>query len=264
MYKVVAFYKFQNIDPLEIKKALEPFLENIKGTVILANEGINGTVSGTEEDIIKYAQQLEILFPGASIKFSYADKSPFYRLKIKLKKEIVTLRALEADPSKHVGEYIEPKDWNQLISDPEVICIDTRNDYEIKMGTFKGAIDPKTRCFVEFKDYVEKELKGKENQKIAMWCTGGIRCEKASAYLLSHGFKHVYHLKGGILKYLEETPKEKSLWEGECFVFDQRVGIEHQLSLGNFKMCFGCRMPLSQEDLKSLQYEYKHQDCRLR
>ena len=166
----------------------------------------------------------------------------------------MTLRAPEADPTKQVGTYLNWKEWNELISDPNILCIDTRNDYEVKIGTFKGATDPKTQVFTQFKEYVET-LKGRENEKIAMMCTGGIRCEKASAYMLAHGFKHVYHLKGGILQYLEDVPEGESLWEGECFVFDQRVGVGHGVEKGGYHMCFGCRMPLSDEELKSHHYE---------
>ncbi|USO02797.1 MAG: rhodanese-related sulfurtransferase [Alphaproteobacteria bacterium] len=254
-HKIVAFYKFQAIQPEEIKAALMPYLKNIKGTVLLAREGINGTVSGPDEDIDRYGEKLKELFPGLSIKFSYKEgQTPFYRLKVRFKKEIVTLRAPEADPCQYVGEYVEPKDWNKLISDPDVICIDTRNDYEVKMGTFKGAINPKTEKFTEIKDYVAQNCKDKE-QKIAMVCTGGIRCERSTAYMKALGFKHVYHLNGGILKYLEDVEEKDSLWEGECFVFDHRIGVKHGLKQGDYQMCYGCRMPLSQEEMQVPEYE---------
>ena len=255
-HKIVTFYKFQSIDQKQIRDALMPYLKNIKGTVLLAEEGINGTVSGSEKDIDIYVAKLQDIFPGISIKFSYVKgKTPFYRLKVRFKKEIVTLRAENIDPSQHAGTYVESKDWNALIQDPRVICIDTRNDYEVKIGTFKGALNPKTEKFTEIKAYVEKNLKDKKEAKIAMFCTSGMRCEKSTAYLKYLGFKEVYHLKGGILKYLEEMNKEESLWEGDCFVFDQRISVTHGLAKGDYQMCYGCRMPLSKTDLQSSDYE---------
>jgi len=180
---------------------------------------------------------------------------PFYRTRVKLKKEIVTMGVEGIDPNHVVGTYVEPKDWNALISDPDVTLIDTRNDYETKIGTFKNALDPHTDSFRQFPDYVKKELDPKTNKKVAMFCTGGIRCEKSTAYLKELGYEEVFHLQGGILKYLEEVPEEESLWQGECFVFDNRVSVNHQLEKGKYDMCHGCRLPISDEDKKSPHYQ---------
>ncbi len=195
---------------------------NIKGILLLAPEGINGTIAGSRESIDTLLGTLknDERFSKLAHKESFTDKMPFFRLKVRLKSEIVTMRMPEANPSKIVGTYVDPKDWNTLISDPDVVVLDTRNDYEVKIGTFKRALNPKTDVFVEFPNYVRQNLDVTQNKKVAMFCTGGIRCEKASAFMKHEGFEEVYHLKGGILKYLEEVPKEESLWEGECFVFD--------------------------------------------
>jgi UPF0176 protein len=187
-------------------------------------------------------------------KESFADEHPFYRMKVKLKKEIVTLGVLGVSPTKKVGTYVKPEDWNALISDHNVILIDTRNDYEVDIGTFKGAIDPKTTTFREFPDYVAKHFDKTKHKKVAMFCTGGIRCEKASSYMMDQGFEEVYHLQGGILKYLETVPEAESMWEGECFVFDQRVAVKHNLEVGEFDQCYACRHPLSPIEMKSTQY----------
>jgi UPF0176 protein len=227
---------------------------------LLADEGINGTLAGPEKFILELLYYLkndpifEGNFKNLAHKESWSDKSPFYRMKVKLKKEIVTLGVRGVSPTKIVGKYVKPKDWNSIISDPEVILIDTRNDYEFEIGTFKNALNPKTKNFREFPGYVNSHLNPKKNKKIAMFCTGGIRCEKASSYMMSMGFNDVYHLEGGILKYLEEVKAEESLWQGECFVFDQRVAIKHGLEVGDYDQCYACRYPLSREDVKSHNY----------
>jgi UPF0176 protein len=258
-FLTVALYKFVSLPDYE--KLQKPLLDfciahNIKGTLLLALEGINGTIAGTPEDIhavLNYLRQ-DIRFSDLEHKESYADSHPFYRMKVKLKKEIVTMGVEGINPNNVVGTYVKPEDWNALISDPDVILLDTRNDYETHIGTFKGAIDPKTTTFREFPQFVAQNLDKTKNKKVAMFCTGGIRCEKASSFMKEQGFEEVYHLQGGILKYLETVPEAESLWEGECFVFDQRVGVKHGLTVGDHDQCYACRMPLSQEELKSDQY----------
>jgi len=256
-YKVMAIYKFASLPDAEaIKSPLAQFCcsRGIKGTLILAPEGINGTVAGSPETIDALADFLFDSGPfgrrllGAETKYSFADSAPFLRMKVRLKPEIVTLRAPEADPSKTVGTYVEPEDWNALIDRNDVVLVDTRNDYEVGLGTFQRALDPKTASFVEFKDYVAKNLDPARDKKVAMFCTGGIRCEKASSYLLSQGFEEVFHLKGGILKYLEVTPEKDSRFDGECFVFDERVSVGHGLELGTATLCRACRHPLTEAD----------------
>ena len=210
----------------------------LKGTIILAEEGINSTCSGSSEaidstlDIIKSDKR----FKAMEVKYSYADFCPFPKFKVKKKKEIVTFNQSVANPMDDVGEYLEPQDWNAVISDPDVITIDTRNDYEVKVGKFKGAINPKTDDFTSFSEFVDSQLVQHKDKKIAMYCTGGIRCERSTAYLKKKGFKEVFHLKGGILKYLESVPKEKSLWQGDCFVFDYRVAVNHDLKPALWKI----------------------------
>jgi UPF0176 protein len=230
---------------------------DIKGTVLLANEGINGTVAGPEKSILELLEHLknDSLFEGnfknLSHKESWSDKHPFYRMKVKLKKEIVTLGVPGISPTKVVGKYVKPQDWNAIISDPEVVLIDTRNDYEYAIGSFKNAINPETQTFREFPEFIKTHFDPKKHKKVAMFCTGGIRCEKASSFMMSEGFDEVYHLEGGILKYLEEVNPQESLWQGECFVFDQRVAIKHGLEVGNYDQCYACRYPLSKDDMKS-------------
>lgn len=250
-YKVLAYYAFASLpDCAELKPLLAQFCcaRRIKGTFILAPEGINGTVAGTGAAI---GQLLDWLangdiwsgrLAGAEAKFSEAAEMPFYRMKVRLKPEIVTLRAPEADPSRRVGTYVAPRDWNALITRNDVTVIDTRNDYEVALGTFEKARDPQTKSFTEFKDYVAT-LDPAQHPKVAMFCTGGIRCEKASAYMLEKGFKEVFHLKGGILRYLEEVPATESRFAGECFVFDERVSLKHGLEQGSARLCRSCRQP---------------------
>lgn len=263
MYKVVALYKFVSLpDFAQLQAEISDFChaEGIRGTLLLAPEGINGTVAGMPEAIDKLIHWLENgnifggRLRGAEIKYSEADEMPFYRMKVRLKKEIVTLKAPEADPNKQVGTYVAAEDWNDVISQEDMVLVDTRNDYEYGIGTFEGALNPKTETFTEFKDYVEKHLDPEKNKKVAMFCTGGIRCEKASSYLLAHGFEEVFHLKGGILKYLETVPEAESKWNGECFVFDERVSVGHGLKQGEAQLCRACRHPLMPEELLSKDY----------
>lgn len=257
---VAALYHFVSLpDFRELQKPLLDFCleHDIRGTLLLAEEGINGTIAGTRASIDALLAYLRTdqRFAKLGHKESYTDKRPFYRMKVKLKKEIVTIGLPEVSPTKCVGEYVEPKDWNAIITDPETLLIDTRNDYEYRLGTFKGAIDPKTKSFREFPKYIEENIDAKKHKKVAMFCTGGIRCEKASSFMLSRGFEKVYHLKGGILKYLEEVPAEESQWEGECFVFDDRVAVDHSLKPGQHRMCFGCKNPISPQDIASRDYQ---------
>ena len=257
---VAALYKFATLTDFEAlqSRVLECCLANeIKGTLLLANEGINGTVAGSRGGIDALLAFLRADARLATLehKESLADEMPFYRMKVRLKKEIVTLGVPGIDPNETVGTYVAPEDWNALISDPEVVLVDTRNDYEYEIGTFRGALDPNTTSFREFPAYVQENLDPAKHKKVAMFCTGGIRCEKASAFMLAQGFEIVYHLQGGILKYLEKVPAEQSLWEGECFVFDQRVAVGHGLELGTHESCRSCRHPVSPEDKTSPKYE---------
>ncbi|EUJ10170.1 putative sulfurtransferase [Methylophilaceae bacterium 11] len=258
-YLTAALYKFVSLPNYQALQA--PILDacnqhHIKGTLLLAGEGINGTIAGAPEDIRALLAYLKSFpeFSDLEHKESYADTHPFYRMKVKLKKEIVTMGVAGVNPNDVVGTYVKPEDWNTLISDPDVILLDTRNDYEVHIGTFKGAVDPKTATFREFPEYVAQHLDKTKHKKVAMFCTGGIRCEKASSFMKQQGFEEVYHLQGGILKYLETVPKEQSMWEGECFVFDQRVAVKHGLEVGEYDQCYACRMPLSPEELESPQY----------
>lgn len=257
---VAALYKFADLDNYQdMQKPLRDVCNyhHVKGTLLLAEEGINGTIAGTREGIDAVLSHIrsDKRLTDLEYKESRASSMPFYRMKVRLKKEIVTLGVDGVDPNKQVGTYVSPEEWNQLIEDPEVVVVDTRNSYEVEIGTFKRAIDPKTESFREFPEFVEKDLLTHKGKKIAMFCTGGIRCEKASSYLLRQGFEHVYHLKGGILKYLEVVEPEKTLWEGECFVFDHRVAVTQDVAEGSYDVCFGCRYPLSLEDKKSPAYE---------
>jgi UPF0176 protein len=260
MITICALYKFTRLDDFEkIKKPLKKFMEllNVRGTLLLAREGINGTIAGEKtniEEVLAYLQSDKRL-ADISYKYSYSVKPPFNRLKVKLKKEIVTLGISDIDPTHSSGTYVKPSDWNEFINDPEVVLIDTRNNYEYEIGSFKGAINPNTETFREFPNYTKNNLEKYRNKKIAMFCTGGIRCEKSTAYLKSEGFENVYHLQGGILKYLEEVEEAESLWEGECFVFDDRVAVKHKLELGKYDQCHACRFPITEEDKKHPHYE---------
>lgn len=257
---VAALYRFVTLDDFDALR--EPLLtvcqeQGVKGTLLLAHEGINGTIAGTRAGIDAVIAWLRAddRMADLSWKESFDEAQPFYRMKVKLKREIVTMGVSDVDPNEVVGTYVKPTDWNTLISDPDVLLIDTRNDYEVEIGTFKGAVDPHTKTFREFPDYVKQNVDPARHKKVAMFCTGGIRCEKASSYMKQQGFEEVYHLEGGILKYLEEVPQEQSLWQGECFVFDNRVTVKHDLTAGSFDQCHGCRRPISDEDKQSELYE---------
>lgn len=258
---VCALYRFVTLDDYAQLRA--PLLElmaeyDIRGTLLLAREGINGTVSGDRRaiDALKGWFDKDSRLAGIESKESYHEEQPFYRSKVKLKKEIVTMGIDGIDPNDIVGTYVKAEDWNALISDPEVVLIDTRNDYEVSIGTFKGALNPRTDTFREFPEYVRLNLDPDKHRKVAMFCTGGIRCEKSTAYLKQQGFSEVYHLQGGILKYLQEVPEQESLWEGECFVFDNRVAVNHQLQRGDYEQCNACRHPVTAEDMQ--QPEFVH------
>ncbi len=259
-FRVAALYKFARLDDFETLRApLAAFCcdHGIKGTLLLAHEGINGTVAGSEEAIpvlIDHLQAIEGL-AGLEVKYSSAAQMPFHRMKVRLKREIVTMGVENIDPTNSVGTYVAPSEWNALISDADTIVIDTRNDYEVALGTFAGAVDPATSSFREFPAWVEQHRAELDGKKIAMFCTGGIRCEKATAYVRSLGFDDVFHLKGGILKYLEDVPAEQSLWQGECFVFDERVSVSHGLAEGEAELCRACRRPLTPADRLSSFYE---------
>ena len=260
MITICALYKFTRLDDFEtIQKPLKKFMEllDVRGTLLLAREGINGTIAGEKTNIEKvlYYLQSDKRLADITYKYSYSVKPPFKRLKVKLKKEIVTLGISDIDPTHSSGTYVKPGDWNELVNDPEVVLIDTRNNYEYEIGSFKGAINPNTETFREFPSYTKNNLEKYRNKKIAMFCTGGIRCEKSTAYLKSEGFENVYHLQGGILKYLEEVEEAESLWEGECFVFDDRVAVKHKLELGKYDQCHACRFPITEEDKNHPHYE---------
>lgn len=260
MIVVAALYRFTRLD--NFAELREPLLDlmlahNVRGTLLLASEGVNGTISGRREDIDTVLNWLRADARLAELdhKESLVDEHPFLRTKVKLKKEIVTMGIEGVDPTRVVGTYLSGEDWNRVISDPETLLIDTRNDYEYEVGTFAGAINPHTKTFREFPDYVREHLDPQKHKRVAMFCTGGIRCEKSTAYLKEQGFDEVYHLKGGILKYLEETPKDNSLWQGECFVFDERVTVDHDLQPGSFDQCHACRRPISEQDKLSVHYQ---------
>jgi UPF0176 protein len=258
-FTVAALYKFATLSDIASmrEEILHVCKENrIYGSLLLSKEGINGTVAGSREGIDSVLAFLRNYPPLKELehKESFADECPFYRMKVRLKREIVTIGIPEVNPNEVVGTYLNPEEWNRVISEPDTILIDTRNDYEVKIGTFKGAIDPHTKTFREFPDYVKSHFDNQKHKKVAMFCTGGIRCEKASAYMKKLGFEEVYHLRGGILKYLEDMPEEKSLWKGECFVFDQRVSVKHGLALGSYDLCPSCRQPINAEDKKSSKY----------
>ncbi|WP_445633728.1 rhodanese-related sulfurtransferase [Nostoc sp. DSM 114161] len=257
---VATLYKFVKLPDFAEKR--EPLLsycqeQGIKGTILLAEEGINGTIAGSRQaiDSVLWFLRSDPRLADLEHKESYTQTPPFERMKVRLKQEIVTLGLPEIDPNERVGTYITPQEWNDLISDPEVTVIDTRNDYEVNIGTFQGAENPQTVSFREFPDYVRQHLDPTKHKKVALFCTGGIRCEKASSFMLSQGFAEVYHLKGGILKYLEEIPPQESLWEGECFVFDERVAVSHGLEEGSYELCLCCGYPISEEDKLSPKYE---------
>ncbi|MBU2115632.1 MAG: rhodanese-related sulfurtransferase [Gammaproteobacteria bacterium] len=259
MYVVAALYKFVRLpDYITLRDTLYDNMvaNKVKGTLLLAEEGINGTICGERAgvDAVKAWLDADGRFDGMSYKESLSDELAFYRTKVKLKKEIVTMGVDGINPAHIVGTYVKGEDWNTLISDPDTILIDTRNDYEVAIGSFKNAVNPNTTTFREFPKWAADNLDKTKHKKVAMFCTGGIRCEKSTAYLKEQGFDEVYHLDGGILKYLEEMPQENSLWQGECFVFDQRVAVKHGLEQGSYDQCYACRMPLSADEMASDKY----------
>ena len=258
--EIAAFYKFARLPHFAALQ--KPILDlcaaqGIRGTILLAPEGINGTVGGTPQAMSRFLADLRTLTGLADLdhKTSHAEAMPFLRMKVRLKDEIVTLGDPTVDPLEMVGSYVEPKDWNALISDPDVLVVDTRNEFEVRIGSFHGAVDPKTRSFGDFPTFVHDQLDPTRHKKVAMFCTGGIRCEKATSLLKREGFAEVYHLKGGILKYLEEVAPSESLWEGACFVFDERVAVGHGLAVADFALCHGCLTPLSPQDRRHAAYE---------
>ena len=257
---VATFYQFANLpDCINWQRKLRTHCKkfNILGTIILAEEGINGTVSSSAEgikEILTFIRKEE-RFSQMPYRISTTPRKTFYRIRVVVRKEIVTLGDASINPNDKVGTYVEPRNWNKIIQDPDTIVIDTRNDYEVELGTFEGATNPNKETFCQWDEYVKENLQSQKDKKVAMFCTGGIRCEKASSHLLQNGFKEVYHLKGGILNYLENVEPEDSLWKGECFVFDHRVSVVHGLKDGDSKICFGCRWPLKVEDMESDKYE---------
>ena len=258
-FTILTFYQFKQIkDLLSLKSRISDFCKfnKIKGTIIIAEEGINGTIAGTSQSIKNFQLEIKkIGFENLNPKYSYSKFMPFFRLKVRPKKEIVTLRTKIADPENITGNKIKPENWNNLITDNNTILIDVRNDFEVEMGSFRGSIDPKTKSFTEFKSYLKDNLSEAKDKKIAMFCTGGIRCEKISSYMIKKGFKNVNQLNGGILNYLEKIPEKNSLWDGECFVFDNRVSVKNELKDGTFQLCHACRAPLSKTQIKSKKYK---------
>jgi UPF0176 protein len=258
---VAALYKFVRLPDFESLRA--PLHEimtanEVRGTLLLALEGINGTIAGPRQGIdtvLAWLRSDPRMCP-LETKESCVDENPFYRTKVKLKKEIVTMGVEDIDPTQIVGTYVQPADWNALISDPEVLLVDTRNDYEVQIGTFRNALNPQTTSFREFPAFAKEHLDPQKHRKVAMFCTGGIRCEKSTAFMKQQGFAEVYHLQGGILKYLEDVPQDESLWEGECFVFDNRVTVNHQLEKGSYDQCHACRMPITDEEKASPFYAH--------
>lgn len=262
MHKIVALYKFCKIeDPIYFQKFIKSELSslNILGTIIIGEEGINGTISGNESSLNEAITSLKSinLFQDLDLKESYSSKKPFLRLKIKIKEEIVSMGLRDIDPTTQAGQYVVPEAWNNLINDKDTVLIDTRNNYEYSIGSFENSLNPETNNFKEFPKWVEKQgfnESDKKSKNFAMFCTGGIRCEKASSYMKNHGFKNVFHLKGGILKYLEKIDVKDSKWKGECFVFDDRVSVKHDLSEGEYDLCHGCRTPITEQDKLSSNY----------
>lgn len=260
IYTVAAFYKFVSLPDFAEKRdslLAQCQEQGILGTILLATEGINGTIAGSAEaiELIIAFIRSDPRLADLEYKQSYTDTPPFGRLKVRLKKEIVSLGINGVDPNQQVGTYVNPQDWNSLLSDPDILVIDTRNNFEVDIGTFKDAHNPQLAAFHDFPDYVSRHLDPTTHKKVAMFCTGGIRCEKASSFLLSRGFQEVYHLKGGILKYLEEVPASESLWQGECFVFDERIAVTQELAKGTYDSCKACGHPISEADKSMPQYQ---------
>ena len=262
---MAAFYRFSALDAARLpglRTALHSLASGagVRGTILLASEGVNGTICGPPSGVEQVLARLRQITGMAALeaKFSWAGEQTFARLKVRLKREIVTMGCPSVKPAEQVGTYVAPQDWDALINDPGTLVIDTRNSYEVAVGTFAGAMDPGTASFRDFPQWVERELRPliaqRQPRAIALFCTGGIRCEKATAYLLQQGFEGVHHLQGGILRYLEEVPQTGSSWQGECFVFDQRVTVNHQLAPGSYSLCFACGLPLAADDLTHAAY----------
>ncbi len=263
-FVVCALYKFTALDHfaslrIPVQTKLQEY--KIRGTILLAKEGINGAIAGTRPNIERFLSWLnqQPAMRELEVKHSVAEQLPFKRARVKLKKEIVTMGVADIDPRESVGAYVEPKDWNNMLDDADVLVVDTRNEYEIKVGRFVGrfahATNPQTTNFREFPAFAAQHLNPAKHKKIAMYCTGGIRCEKSTAFLKQQGFDQVYHLKGGILKYLEQIPQSQSKWQGECFVFDDRVTVDHQLRKGSYDQCHACRLPITDQDKQSEKYQ---------
>ena len=257
---IAAFYRFVALDDLpSLRGAVLGICENadVRGTILIAPEGINGTIAGADAGVMAVLDHLDVIggIRQGEVKFSVAETRPFARLKVRIRPEIITMRATEADPTRRVGTYVEARDWNALAADPETLLIDTRNAYETRVGSFEGALDPQMESFTDFKAFVDERLDPAVHRKVAMFCTGGIRCEKASSYMLSKGFADVFHLKGGILKYLEEVPEGESRWQGDCYVFDGRVAVGHGLSATDWTACHGCGVPLTAKDREAPSFE---------
>ena len=267
-YIISTFYKFlvlENYKELKIKFDKSLSKTNIKGTILLANEGVNGTIAGSKSDLKKFFLYIDKFsqFKDITPKFSSSNKNPFLRMKVRLKKEIVTIGIPEVSPSNLVGKYLNVEEWNEFLNESDSMIIDTRNNYEVSIGTFKNSINPKIKSFRNFPNWVQKNLidkKVSKKSKIGMFCTGGIRCEKSTSYLKQLGFENVFHLDGGILKYLENVKSDENEWKGECFVFDYRVSLNNSLEKGEYEMCYACRMPLSKENKKNKHY-LKGQSC---
>lgn len=258
-FLAVAFYKFVELqDYAELKAPLLACCQDndVQGTILLATEGINGAIAGLPHNIHAVLDFLrrDPRFADLAPKESWSEKRPFYRMKVRLKQEIIKMGVPDIDPTQTVGKYVKPEDWNQLLADPDVVVIDVRNDYEVAIGTFKGAINPNTKRFSELPGWLKEQTALEKKPKVAMFCTGGIRCEKSTALLRHKGFDEVYHLQGGILSYLEQVPPEESLWQGDCFVFDERVAVGHGLKPGRYQLCRACRTPISPEDMASERY----------
>ena len=259
-FKIFSFYQFKKIfKPIKLKGFLKEFCQfnKLKGTILIAPEGINGTIGGLDSSIINLEKELVNLgFTSLEKKYSGSSFMPFYRLKIRHKKEIITFTKQILNVGKKTGNFVNSKDWNKIIGDKNYYVIDLRNDYESKIGTFKNAIKVNTKNFTDYKKYIKNNLLQMKNNKIAMFCTGGIRCEKASSYMIKLGFKNLFQLKGGILRYLETVPSKQSKWVGECFLFDNRVSVKNGMKMGTYDLCYGCRMPISKKDKLSAKYEY--------
>ncbi len=258
-FLTIAFYKFVELqDYAELKAPLLACCQDndVQGTILLATEGINGAIAGLPHNIHAVLDFLrsDPRFADLAPKESWSEKRPFYRMKVRLKKEIIKMGVPDIDPTQTVGEYVKPEDWNQLLADPDVVVIDVRNDYEVAIGTFKGAINPNTKSFSELPEWLQEQADLQQKPKVAMFCTGGIRCEKSTALLRHEGFEEVFHLQGGILSYLEKVPEDDSQWQGDCFVFDERVAVGHGLKPGRYQLCRACRTPISPEDMESEHY----------